>query len=78
MRDDERRFLIALTRKSEGCPPGRVPFPRDLAAELRIPAKRAAYLCGKWARRGWYDYGVNVDLGWLTDRGREAGRLLAD
>lgn len=31
-----------------------------------VPGKRAHYLLNKWATRGWYDYGVSLDLGWFT------------
>jgi hypothetical protein len=39
-----------------------------------MPDRRAVYLLRKWAGKGWYDYGVSVDLGWLTEKGREAAR----
>ena len=43
--------------------------PRNVAAAHRIDAKRANYLFEKWAVRGWYEYGVSADLGWLTPTG---------
>lgn len=45
---------------------------RDVATQLRIHPKRAAYICDKWTSKGWYDYGVNVLCGWLTDKGKAA------
>ena len=41
--------------------------PRRVGVELGIDTKRVQYLCGKWADRDWYDYGVCVDLGWFLD-----------
>jgi hypothetical protein len=40
--------------------------PRDAGAALGIHPRRVIYLCGKWANRGIYEYGVSVDLGWPT------------
>jgi len=40
--------------------------PRDAGARLGIHPKRVARLCEKWSRRGDYDYGVSVDLGWVV------------
>jgi hypothetical protein len=31
--------------------------------------KRAWFLLEKWARLGWYDYGVSVDTGWMEPTG---------
>ena len=31
-----------------------------------VSHKRAWYLLNKWAGRGWYEYGVTLDLGWFT------------
>lgn len=51
-------------------------YVRDLIDELheagKLHYKRAWYLLDKWSLKGWYDYGVTLDLGWLTDEGREA------
>lgn len=45
--------------------------PREVGAELGIPWKRVAYLCGKWDDKGWYEYGVCVDLGWFLEAAPE-------
>ena len=34
-----------------------------------IHYKRAWYLLEKWSQKGWYDYGVSLDLGWITPEG---------
>jgi DNA-binding NarL/FixJ family response regulator len=33
-------------------------------------------LCEKWADKDWYDYGVAVDLGWLTPTGKAVAEKL--
>jgi Mn-dependent DtxR family transcriptional regulator len=67
MKPDEAALLSAVARKR------RSESVRDVAARLPIHPKRVAYLLGKWARKGWYDYGVSRDLGWLTPAGKAAG-----
>jgi hypothetical protein len=65
MKQDEREFMEALRSRH-----AMRPTVRQVAAELGIPRKRAAYICDKWTRKGWYDYGVSVLAGWLTDEGQ--------
>lgn len=50
--------------------------PRDLIQSPGFPLhpKRAWFLLEKWTGKGWYDYGVAVDLGWFTDEGAEQAR----
>lgn len=35
---------------------------------MEMNHKRACYILGKWTDRGWYEYGVNILYGWLTDK----------
>ncbi|MGG4434508.1 hypothetical protein AAXE64_08100 [Priestia megaterium] len=58
-KSEEEMFyqLIKLTKKS----------PRELINILPIHHKRAWYLLEKWSDQGRYDYGVNLELGWLTE-----------
>jgi hypothetical protein len=51
-----------------------IPTPRDIINEhnFPIPQKRAWYLLEKWCKKGWYDYGVNLELGWITEEGNKA------
>jgi hypothetical protein len=49
--------------------------PRDVAeqwcAEGRIAnSKQMWATLDKWRRNGWYEYGVTLDLGWLTAAGK--------
>lgn len=34
-----------------------------------IHYKRAWYLLQKWSAKGYYNYGVSLDLGWMEDKG---------
>lgn len=43
--------------------------PRSLIADAGIPPNRGRYILEKWGRKGWYEYGVTVDMGWLTPKG---------
>lgn len=66
MKPDEREFLRAVYQKPEGV------FVRDLIGSIDMPNKRCWYLLDKWVSKGWYEYGVALDLGWLTDKGKAA------
>jgi len=50
---------------------GDTPYVREFCAYAGLNQKRAAYICEKWVDKGWYDYGVNVLAGWLTEKGME-------
>lgn len=65
-RQDERDLLASIQGKAEG------ETVREVIARTDIAPKRAWYLLEKWGSRRWYDWGVTVDLGWLTDEGRAA------
>lgn len=77
MKDDEERLLIAIYNHytlflSEQSI-------RDIIQNsplIQIPYKRCMYILEKWVEKGWYDYGVSLDLGWLTEEGKaEAKRI---
>jgi len=69
MKPDERALLAHVVN-------GR--WPRDAAVAVGMHWKRCFRICEKWAGRGWYDFGVSADLGWLTEAGkRAASELLA-
>jgi hypothetical protein len=42
--------------------------PRTAGWWFDIPRRRVEYLCGKWGRRGIYEWGVSIDLGWPSGR----------
>ena len=77
MRPDERQFLLTLLAE-RGCRGRFRRSPRQLARDLGMNEERAIYLCGKWTEKGWYDWGVSVAAGWLTDEGVEAARALRE
>lgn len=62
MKPEERRLLLAIARRSSDR------SVRDVALSMGS-YKQNLYYLSKWARKGWYDYGVSLDLGWLTDIG---------
>jgi hypothetical protein len=57
---------IELMQRVRGGELARVAI-RDMCSRGDINApKQAARTLEKWCRKGWYDYGVALDLGWLT------------
>ena len=64
MKEDEQRLMDEIRNKART---GEMPYVRAIVRELGMNENRAAYICEKWTRKGWYDYGVNVLAGWLTD-----------
>lgn len=70
MKDDEKEFLERLRKRTIEDP--NPPYVRQLVSDLGMNENRAAYICQKWADKGWYDYGVSVLAGWLTDKGMMA------
>lgn len=75
MKPDEKEFLLALFVEAEKPLMVRKPT-REVGAGVGIPPRRVAYICEKWSRKGWYNYGVSVDMGWLEAPGLEAARGL--
>lgn len=80
MKPDERLFLLAVSRLPTELAPV-LPVsgprsPRDVMVVMDMDGKRAAYLLRKWTHKGLYEYGVNLELGWLTETGRELARSL--
>lgn len=66
MKRDEKELLEILQAQTTDA---EFPHVRSVAIELKMHEKRAAYICEKWYRAGWYSYGVNVLAGWLTAKG---------
>lgn len=72
MKHDEYSLLTAIHQATPGhCV-------RDIANGLSIPYKQILYYLGKWSKRGWYDYGVSLDLGWLTEEGKSHASALVE
>ena len=86
MKEDEKKFLIDLYKASLdlvqtyafGIDTGLQPrlHVRDIINQdgFYMHYKRAWYLLEKWCSKGWYEYGVTLDLGWLTDTGKMKAR----
>lgn len=68
-RQDELLFRKAIADKVRS---GGGAYARQIAKDLGMNEKRAWYLCDKWDRKGWWEYGVNALAGWLTEDGRRA------
>lgn len=48
------------------------PMPRDCIKRAGLVPKQCWRVLEKWCDKGWYDFGVCIDLGWLTEEGRAA------
>jgi hypothetical protein len=70
LKPDEREFLALVVAGNLRRKPPLTP--RDLIPKSGLNEKRALYLLDKWADKGWYEYGVCVDLGWITPKGIKA------
>lgn len=44
---------------------------RDMIEISGIPSKQCWYYLEKWCEKDWYEYGVNLELGWLTPKGKK-------
>ncbi len=80
MKPDEAAFLFAVATRC--CVPYSPTYcdltPRDLINDdgFAMHHKRAWGILEKWCRKRWYEYGVSLDLGWLTEAGLAAAALL--
>lgn len=74
MKEDERAFLLKLSAERPRQVDG--PFATDVALALGIPIKRAEYILKKWTDKDWWDYGVSLRTGWLTEEGLQAAKVL--
>ena len=71
MKPDEQKLLAEAQKRADefglfGA--------RSLATEIGIHPKRAAYIYEKWCGRGWYECGVSIMAGWLTEKGKQQGK----
>lgn len=62
MKPEERILMLAV---ADGMQP-------MLYSPLLLPQKRIMRMLEKWVRKGWWDYGVSLRTGWLTDEGKAA------
>jgi len=65
MKEDEKALLKALSNSPE-----QYPRLRDIGQLLEIHPKRIYAIVCKWSRKGYYEWGVAHDLGWLTEKGK--------
>lgn len=76
MKPDERALLLAYYEATVAHHEFYGVWPRDLPLAQIMPYKRVLFLLEKWTDKGWYDYGVSLDLGWLTEEGRKVASAL--
>lgn len=75
MKEDEKRFFLACFKYCRKLRTIDYPYrrhnehldPRTVINILSgyIPPKRCYYYLHKWTELGFYNYGVNLDLGWF-------------
>ena len=71
MKEDEKNLLLTLWETGL--------TPRVANREiLHMNHKRMWYILHKWTKKGWYDWGVSVELGWLEDEGKKVAQELHD
>lgn len=79
----DEAFLLALIYRFCSCPYVKQSDPLNRSAYVRdivyilhradyMHSKRAYYVLEKFVTWGFYEYGVCVDLGWLTEKGYRA------
>lgn len=66
IKQDEKDFAINILLVDKN-----VASVRDIIAHSGINHKRAYYLLEKWSNKEYCDYGVKIDLGWLTEKGKK-------
>jgi len=68
VKDDEKEFAQTILK---ACETEELPYLREIAKNLNINEKRAAFIVSKWESKGWLDCGINPLAGWLTEKGKE-------
>lgn len=58
---DEIEYYAAIRAKGRGV------FADVVAERIGLNENRAYYLLEKWCRLGWWEFGVSLRSGWLTD-----------
>jgi len=69
MKKDEAILLRAI-QENQNIEDENCPLPREIVKKLNMNHKRADYILEKWCDKNWYEYGVCLDLGWLTEKGK--------
>lgn len=67
IKEDEEEFIGAILLGVR---------PYDAEEALALHPKRAEYILAKWTERGWWDCGVSIMTGWVTEEGWRAIRYL--
>lgn len=74
IRSDEITLLMLMQQRcrTQSSPDGETMRAIIASVPHLVAEKRAHYLLSKWTRKGWYDYGTVIDMGWLTEAGTTA------
>lgn len=65
MKPDEREMMRRALQREQTSP-----FDES-CADIAHP-NRVLYVIEKWSGKGWWQYGVSLRCGWLTNQGRAA------
>lgn len=66
MENDEKQLLKTLQIKTQKDEMFHV---RMVVTDMGMSMDRACSILEKWAGKNWYEYGVSVMAGWLTEEG---------
>lgn len=50
--------------------------PFDVSCADIAPPNRVLYILEKWSGKGWWEYGVSLRCGWMTQDGKAAARSI--
>lgn len=79
LKEPDYKAMALYARLDGKCPQLEDMFlPRDIinGPGFTMHHKRAWKILEKWADKGWYEYGVSLDMGWLTAKGKEEAAKL--
>ena len=65
MKPDKLKLASILLKTPPYTPPK-----ISLLESSSIPRKRLESILYRWSDNGWYDYGLNIQYGWLSNDGR--------
>lgn len=67
MKDDEKNLLLLIYKNKYSIPR----FIINDKSKIEINHKRALYILEKNCDKGYYEFGISLDTGWLTPKGIE-------
>ena len=64
-KQDEVKFIRLMLKYNK------IKTPREIINNSNIANKKCHYYLNKWIEKGYYNYGVALDKGWITKKGIE-------